>query len=112
MKLDDLGWSQKDLAKSMEVTPQQITKIVSGKENLTIETQVKLQDILDIPILASYYESKLGQINSSNTIIKKLIQPYIKPSFTTNVSLQVSKKIKTDKPFEGKSEFFLNEALV
>ena len=24
MKLDDFGWSQKDLAKAMEVTPQQI----------------------------------------------------------------------------------------
>ena len=42
LKLDDLGWSQKDLAKEMEVTPQQISKIVSGKENLTIETQIKL----------------------------------------------------------------------
>ena len=57
MKLDELGWSQKELAKRMEVSPQQITKIVSGKENLTIETQVKLQTILDIPVLASYYES-------------------------------------------------------
>ena len=33
MKLDDLAWSQKDLAKALGVTPQQITKIVSGKEN-------------------------------------------------------------------------------
>ena len=48
MKLDDLGWSQKDLAKAMDVTPQQITKIVSGKENLTIETQIKLQNVLGI----------------------------------------------------------------
>ena len=61
MKLDDLGWSQKDLANAMEVTPQQVTKIVSGKENLTIETQIKLQNILDIPILASYYENKITQ---------------------------------------------------
>jgi ribosome-binding protein aMBF1 (putative translation factor) len=51
MKLEDLGWSQKDLAKEMKVTPQEITKIVSGKENLTIETQIKLQDILDIALL-------------------------------------------------------------
>ncbi len=57
-KLDDLGWSQKDLAKEMGVTPQQISKIVRGKENLTIETQIKLQNILDIPILATYYERK------------------------------------------------------
>ena len=59
MKLDDLGWSQKDLAKAMDVTPQQISKIVSGKENLTIQTQIKLQNTLDIPILASYYEIKM-----------------------------------------------------
>jgi len=58
MKLDELGWSQKDLAQKMGVSPQQITKIVSGKENLTIETQIKLQNILDIPVLASYYENK------------------------------------------------------
>jgi len=43
---------------AMEVSPQQISKIVSGKENLTIETQIKLQEILSIPILASYYENK------------------------------------------------------
>lgn len=56
MKLEELGWAQKDLAREMQVSPQQITKIVSGKENLTIETQIKLQNILKIPILASFYE--------------------------------------------------------
>lgn len=62
LKLDDLGWSQKDLAEKMGVTPQQISKIVSGKENLTIETQIKLQNILDIPVLASYYEKKTEKL--------------------------------------------------
>lgn len=57
-KLDELGWSQKDLAAAMNVSPQHITKLVSGKENLTIETQIKIQEILDIPILASYYENR------------------------------------------------------
>lgn len=56
MKLDEIGWSQKDLAQAMNVKPQQITKIVSGKENLTIDTQIKLQNILNIPILASYFD--------------------------------------------------------
>ncbi len=60
-KLSLLGWSQKDLAGKLDVKPQQVSKIVSGKENLTIETQIKLQNVLDIPILASYYENK--QIN-------------------------------------------------
>jgi ribosome-binding protein aMBF1 (putative translation factor) len=60
-KLEKLGWSQKHLADILGVTPQQITKIVSGKENLTIETQIKLQEALDIPILASYYEHGLSE---------------------------------------------------
>ena len=58
MKLDELSWSRKDLAKAMNVTPLAVSKILSGKENLTIETQIKLQNILNIPILASYYENK------------------------------------------------------
>lgn len=65
IQLDELGWTQKKLAKEMGVAPQQITKIVSGKENLTLQTQTALQDILNIPILASYYEKMIEQIVSS-----------------------------------------------
>jgi transcriptional regulator with XRE-family HTH domain len=57
-RLDSLGWTQKDLADKMGVSPQYIHKIVKGGENLTLETQVKLQEILDIPILASYFKAK------------------------------------------------------
>lgn len=56
MRLDELQWKQKDLAEKLGVSKQQITKIVSGKENLTLETLVKLQDCLSIPLLASYSE--------------------------------------------------------
>lgn len=61
-KLDELGWTQKDLAKAMDVSPQQVNKIVKGQENLTIETQIKLQTILNVPVLASYYESPIDSI--------------------------------------------------
>lgn len=64
-KLDVLGWSQKKLAEKMNVTPQQISKIVKGKENLTLESQIKLQETLDIPVLASYYEKKFIGLTSS-----------------------------------------------
>ena len=50
--------SERELAERMQVSPQQISKIVSGNENLTIETQIKLQNILNIPILASFYENQ------------------------------------------------------
>ena len=62
LKLDELGWTQKELANRMDVSPQQVSKIVSGKENLTIESQIKLQTILDIPILASYYEEHMEEM--------------------------------------------------
>jgi len=38
-----------------------ISKIVSGRENMTISTLVRLQQILDIPILASYFENQPEQ---------------------------------------------------
>ena len=61
-KLDDLGWTQKRLAEELNVTPQQVSKIVKGKENLTLETQVKLQEVLNIPILASFYENNVDRL--------------------------------------------------
>ena len=54
VRLDELKWSQVDLAKKMKVVPQQITKILSGKTNFEIQTLLKLQIILNIPLLASY----------------------------------------------------------
>lgn len=55
-QLKELNWTQKKLAEEMLVTPQQVSKWVSGKENLTIETLIKLQNTLSIPLLASFYE--------------------------------------------------------
>ena len=57
-KLDDLGWTQKVLAEKMGVSPQYVNKVLRGGENLTLETLLKLQTILDIPILASYFNEK------------------------------------------------------
>ena len=57
-KLDDLGWTQKDLAEKMGVSPQYVNKLVRGSENLTLETIVKLQTILDMPILANYFKEQ------------------------------------------------------
>jgi transcriptional regulator with XRE-family HTH domain len=68
LKLDELGWNQRRLAKEMGVTPQQVNKLVSGKENVTLDTQVKLQELLDIPLLASYYEKKQSQSREVNTV--------------------------------------------
>lgn len=51
-RLDALGWTQKQLAAALQVSPQQVSKILSGKENLTLDTLVRLQAALNISLLA------------------------------------------------------------
>ena len=97
MKLDEFGWSQKDLAKAMEVTPQQITKIVSGKENLTIETQIKLQHILDIPVLASYYENKMTEMDQRIVTFEKRVDKMVVQAIENSNNYQSTKVLKLER---------------
>lgn len=45
------GWSQKDLAEKMNVSSQQINKILKGQQNLTLETISKLETALEISLI-------------------------------------------------------------
>jgi transcriptional regulator with XRE-family HTH domain len=81
-KLDDLDWTQKDLAEKMGVSPPYINKIVKGSENFTLESLVKLQEILDIPILASYFKKKATTPNYDELTYGNSIEDYSgSPSF-------------------------------
>lgn len=42
---------QTELAQLMQVSPQQVSKILQGKENLTLETISKLERILDVKLV-------------------------------------------------------------
>ncbi|UKJ07925.1 helix-turn-helix domain-containing protein [Solitalea lacus] len=44
--------SQLDLANAMGVSPQQVNKIVKGKENLTLETIAKIEQALNIELIS------------------------------------------------------------
>ncbi|MBF4515583.1 helix-turn-helix domain-containing protein [Flavobacterium sp. ANB] len=101
-KLEKIRWSQKKLAAEMGVSPQQITKIVKGQENLTLETQIKLQRVLDIPILASYYDDIVEQKSNSELVIKTT-QPYTAPK---------SKFIQEDKILLNKKEIKMDYDIV
>ncbi|MEX1212366.1 MAG: helix-turn-helix transcriptional regulator [Balneolaceae bacterium] len=48
--LNERGMQQKELAEAMDVTPQQISKIVKGKQNLTLSTISKLEAILGVKL--------------------------------------------------------------
>jgi transcriptional regulator with XRE-family HTH domain len=56
LRLDELDWTQKELAAKLNVSPQHVSKMLSGKENLTLKTLVQLQEILNIALLASHQE--------------------------------------------------------
>ncbi|HWB90969.1 MAG TPA: helix-turn-helix transcriptional regulator [Puia sp.] len=62
LKAQDL--TQKDLAARMNISPQQISKIVKGQENLTLETISNLEKALGIQIIED-------NLSSNNTMPKK-----------------------------------------
>ena len=56
--------SQKDLSERMNISPQQISKIVKGQENLTLKTISDLENALGIQIIDE-------KANHNGTILKK-----------------------------------------
>lgn len=95
-RLDELGWKQNKLAEVMGVSPPYVNKLVKGKENFTLETLVKLQQILNIPILASYNKQV------EETLVKfvgkerpAITQVFIAVNYNMNVRIEEPKTIKT-----------------
>ncbi len=50
-KMEQMKISQKQLAERMNCSQQYISKILKGKENLSLETLTKIENALDIQIL-------------------------------------------------------------
>jgi DNA-binding Xre family transcriptional regulator len=50
--------TQKDLAEIMNITPQQVNKMVKGTENLTLETISRVEKALDIQLIDIHNEPK------------------------------------------------------
>jgi transcriptional regulator with XRE-family HTH domain len=108
-KLDELEWSQKDLAVAMNVSPQQVNKIVKGQENLTLETQIKLQTVLDIPILASYHEVKWDSVRESVFAMEKVVQNIEQPADNSPSRCQPFAKVFKLEPNEYSDEYSYSE---
>lgn len=50
--MDKLGMTQKMLAEKMQVSPQYISKILKGKENLSLETISHIEKALNIALIS------------------------------------------------------------
>jgi len=71
--------TQKELSSRLNVSPQQISKIVKGKENLTLETISKIEKALGISLMnvPLYEKSQIVEASeylSKNFYAKKAIQ--------------------------------------
>lgn len=49
--LDEVGWKKARLARELGVSPQQVSKYVSGEENFKLETLCKLEKVLGIELI-------------------------------------------------------------
>ena len=89
--LKDLNLTQQDLARKMDVSPQYISKMVKGRENFTLETIVKLENILNIDILNRREEKdKIENVIRTTKIIT--LDPNI---FETPVPIKKSDNFNT-----------------
>ena len=52
-RLEQMGMSQKELAEKMNCSPQYVSKLLKGSENLTLETISKLEESLEMDIVKS-----------------------------------------------------------
>ncbi|MCE7073140.1 helix-turn-helix domain-containing protein [Dyadobacter sp. CY327] len=55
-RLRTLGMSQKDLAEKLQVTPQTVNSWVKGNSNFTIDTIVRIEEVLGVELI----EIKVG----------------------------------------------------
>ena len=51
MAMHDQNMSQRQLADSMGCSPQYVSRLLKGEENLSLETICKLENALNVPIL-------------------------------------------------------------
>lgn len=56
-KMEEMQMTQKTLAERMGCSQQYVSKILKGKENLSIETLSKIEDALQISLLSKLAET-------------------------------------------------------
>ena len=73
--------SQKQLAELLKVSPQQVSKLVKGRENFTLETIAKIEGVLNVSLIEINLESeiakniqkKVKKQNTSSTIAQSTL---------------------------------------
>ena len=74
-RLEELGYTQKQLAEKLGCSAQYVSKIVKGAENLTLETISKLEQVLEIDILKSSLSLKYNYETDDDPSIRIVAEP-------------------------------------
>ncbi len=58
-RMEELGMTQKALAERMNCSQQYVSKVLKGRENLSLETLVKIEDALELRLV---YEPETSMV--------------------------------------------------
>ena len=87
--LREMKMKQKELAEKIGVSPQQISKIIKGKENLTLETISKLENALNVNLILS--ENKPAKTIKEYIIKKEFVYVPVSYAVTAKTTAQQRK---------------------
>lgn len=110
--LKEKGLSQKDLAQKMNVSAQQVNKILRGQQNLTLETISKLETTLEISLIEIIDFKKTDEITAvvnSKQQVKTTLKPEKAkalakqqiPVYEKNIALAKNQKKATAPQFKN-----------
>jgi transcriptional regulator with XRE-family HTH domain len=88
------GLKQKDVAKKMKVSPQQVNKILRAKSNITFETLDKIADALGVVVSSPKIVAPKTRMQS------KVLQSSMQIIHTSGKKKKIEEDIITDKIFK------------
>ena len=92
LALDKKGWNQADLAKALGKAPSEINKWLNPAHNMTLKTIAKLEDKLEVTLLATpvRYQAKQQSLLFGHEFEQQHYRALVDGSSMTNVSISVS----------------------
>jgi plasmid maintenance system antidote protein VapI len=97
--LDVKDMQQKELAEAMDVSPQQVSKIVKGKQNLKLETISKLEAALGIKLFeipVPNFETEVKRKDVQTTLSEKKSKVVKSKVNLNDINMQLWKPSSTD----------------
>lgn len=99
--------SQKELANRMGVTPQQVSKIVKGGENLSLQTIAKIEKALGVKILSILDTNEIIVKNDMKSLMMLIATQIIRQQYQKNQILRKKQTQDLITPSKKMDEGFL-----